>query len=173
MRSIMRGSAQVFPARAAADFSYRVNQCSGDGWLAVGDAAGFIDPLFSTGFHLAVQGGDLAASAIRDALAAGDVKKASWAGYEQTTNRARETYTGVVQAFYEGSLARLLFDTKKRDMMKKMITSVLAGDVFHAEEPRWLREVQRRFPAALGQPGDAAKSLSGEELEADAGATLG
>jgi len=122
---------------------------------------------------LADQGGDLAATAIRDALASGDVSEARWAGYVETTNRARATYIGVVQAFYEGTLARLLFDTKKRDMMKKMITSVLAGDVFHAEEPRWLREVQRRFPAALGQPDDAAKSLSGEELEADAGATIG
>jgi flavin-dependent dehydrogenase len=181
MKAIMRGSSQVFPARAAADFSYRVNQSSGHGWLAVGDAAGFIDPLFSTGFHLAVKGADLAASAIRDALSCGDVSRARWADYERTTNQARETYTGVVQAFYEGSLARLLFETKKRDMMRKMITSVLAGDVFHAEQPRWLREVQRRFPPALGQPDDDAakapeeqgEAPTGEELEADAGAPVG
>jgi flavin-dependent dehydrogenase len=173
MRDIMRGSKQVFPAQAAADFSYRVNQSSGHGWLAVGDAAGFIDPLFSTGFHLAVKGADLAAGVIRDALVAGDVSKARWTGYEQMANRARATYTGVVQAFYEGSLARLLFETKKRDMMRKMITSVLAGDVFHAEQPRWLREVERRYPATLAEPGDgAARSATGEELEPDAGATL-
>src|SRR6185436_3444971 len=79
MRSIMRGATQVFPAQAAADFSYRVRRTSGDGWLAVGDAAGFIDPLFSTGFHLAVKGADLAATAIREALAVGDVSKARWA----------------------------------------------------------------------------------------------
>ncbi len=42
---------------------------------------------------------------------------------------------------HEGSLVELLFETKKRDMMKKLVTSVLAGDVFHEEEPRWLREI--------------------------------
>jgi hypothetical protein len=31
-----------------------------------------------------------------------------------------------------------------------MITSVLAGDVFHDDKPRWLREVERRYPARLG-----------------------
>ena len=74
--------------------------------------------------------------------------------------KACDTYVGVVQAFYEGSLVELLFETKKRDMMKKLVTSVLAGDVFHEEEPRWLREMQRRFPprllpSARGAPADA------------------
>jgi flavin-dependent dehydrogenase len=172
MQNIMRGASKVFPARAAADFSYRTRRTSGHGWLALGDAAGFIDPLFSTGFHLAVKGADLAATAIRDALSAGDVSKARWADYERMTHRARETYIGVVQAFYEGSLVRLLFETEKRDMMRKMITSVLAGDVFHTEPPRWLREVERRYPASLGEPSDAVAGMTGEELEVDASATL-
>jgi flavin-dependent dehydrogenase len=156
MRAIMRGATRLFPARAAADFSYRVRRSSGHGWLAVGDAAGFIDPLFSTGFHLAVRGGDLAAAAIADAVALGDVSPARWSGYELSAMRAREIYTGVVQGFYEGPLARLLFETKKRDLMRKMITSVLAGDVFYDETPRWLREVERRYPAAqAGEEADA------------------
>jgi flavin-dependent dehydrogenase len=150
MREIMAGSKQVFPARAAADFSYRVPRASGNGWLCVGDAGGFIDPLFSTGFHLAVKGADLAARAISSALAAGDVSEARWQDFERQVKAATQTYIGVVQAFYEGSLVELLFDPNKRDMMRKMITSVLAGDVFHAEKARWLCEVERRFPARLG-----------------------
>ena len=149
MRDIMHGAKQVFPARAAADFSYRVSEASGDGWLSVGDAAGFIDPLFSTGFHLAVRGGALAAAAVREGFARGDFSRSRWASYERMVKKACDTYVGVVQAFYEGSLVELLFETKKRDMMKKLVTSVLAGDVFHEEEPRWLREMQRRFPPSL------------------------
>lgn len=149
MRDIVRGAEKVFPARAAADFSYRVAEPSGHGWLSVGDAAGFIDPLFSTGFHLAVRGGALAAAAIQDAFTRGDFSRASWASHERMVKKACDTYVGVVQAFYEGSLVELLFETKKRDMMRKLVTSVLAGDVFHEEEPRWLREMQRRFPPAM------------------------
>jgi len=154
MRQVMRGSQQVFPAGTAADFSYRVPRPSGDGWLAVGDAAGFIDPLFSTGFHLAVKGADLAAAAIEKALAQGDVSAARWEAHQRQTRQAYETYIGVVQAFYRGDLVDLLFETKKRDMLRKMITSILAGDVFHEPSPRWLREIERRFPAELG-PGGA------------------
>ncbi|MET0594239.1 MAG: NAD(P)/FAD-dependent oxidoreductase [Polyangiaceae bacterium] len=149
MRDIMRGAKEVFPPRAAADFSYRIAEASGDGWLSVGDAAGFIDPLFSTGFHLAVRGGSLAAQAIQGAFASGDFSRKSWASFEQVVKRACDTYVGVVQAFYQGSLVDLLFETKKRDMMRKLVTSVLAGDVFHEEDPRWLREMQRRFPPTL------------------------
>jgi flavin-dependent dehydrogenase len=156
MREIMQQAVQVFPARAAADFSYRVSEASGNGWLSVGDAAGFIDPLFSTGFHLAVRGGALAANAVREAFARGDFSRSRWTSYEQMVKKACDTYVGVVQAFYEGSLVELLFETKKRDMMKKLVTSVLAGDVFHEEEPRWLKEMQRRFPPALSPPNKAA-----------------
>jgi flavin-dependent dehydrogenase len=155
MRDIMAGSRQVFPAQAVADFSYRVPRASGNGWLAVGDAGGFIDPLFSTGFHLAVKGADLAAHAVRDALSRGDVSRASWEVFEQRIKAATETYVGVVQAFYEGPLIELLFDKNQRDMMRRMITSVLAGDVFHDEKPRWLREVERRYPARLGPAEEA------------------
>jgi flavin-dependent dehydrogenase len=149
MREIMFGSKQVFPTRTAADFSYRVSHASGDRWLSVGDAAGFIDPLFSTGFHLAVKGGALAAASIERAFAQGSFARTNWAFYELMVKKACDTYVGVVQAFYEGSLIELLFETKKRDMMRKLVTSVLAGDVFHEEEPRWLREIQRRFPPRL------------------------
>jgi flavin-dependent dehydrogenase len=155
MRDIMAGSRQVFPAQAVADFSYRVPQASGNGWLAVGDAGGFIDPLFSTGFHLAVKGADLAARAIANALSRGDTSRASWEACERQVKSATETYIGVVQAFYEGPLIELLFDPNQRHMMRRMITSVLAGDVFHDDKPRWLREVERRYPARLGPAGEA------------------
>ena len=161
MRDIMRDAKKVFPARAAADFSYRVAQASGEGWLSVGDAAGFIDPLFSTGFHLAVRGGALAAASIQAAFEKGDFSLASWASYEGMVKKACDTYVGVVQAFYEGSLVDLLFETKKREMMRKLVTSVLAGDVFHEDEPRWLKEMQRRFPPMLTSPNAPPSTTEG------------
>jgi flavin-dependent dehydrogenase len=149
VRGIMAGSRQVFPARAMADFSYRVARLSGPGWLAVGDAAGFIDPLFSTGFHLAVKGADLAAAAVDAALADEGVAPERFARYQRSVRRACETYIGVVQAFYDRRLVELLFETKKRAILRKMITSVLAGDVFYEEPPRWLSEINRRYAPEL------------------------
>lgn len=45
---------RITVVRRERDWSYRVREVAGPGWLAVGDAAGFIDPVLSTGVHLAM-----------------------------------------------------------------------------------------------------------------------
>ncbi len=70
-REFLASARRIRPVGALADFSYRIDQLAGDGWLFVGDAGGFLDPLFSTGAHLAIKGADLAATAIHRALDAG------------------------------------------------------------------------------------------------------
>ena len=56
---------------ATKDYSYRSKQVSGDGWVLVGDAFGFLDPLYSSGVLLALKSGQLAADAICEGLAQG------------------------------------------------------------------------------------------------------
>ena len=51
---------------ATRDYSYRSTQVAGDGWVLVGDAFGFLDPLYSSGVLLALKSGELAADAIVD-----------------------------------------------------------------------------------------------------------
>src|SRR5262249_20719976 len=109
MRRLLEGATQLWPAQATADFSFRVGDLAGDGWLSVGDAGGFIDPLFSTGAHVAMYGGDLAASAIDDALRAGDTSRAAFDAWSRTIRRGTEMFIGAVQAFYTGELVRYLF----------------------------------------------------------------
>lgn len=48
------GARRITPVRRERDWSYRVDPVAGPSWLAVGDAAGFIDPVLSTGVHLAM-----------------------------------------------------------------------------------------------------------------------
>ena len=50
----MQEAERVTPVRTAADFSYRSTRLTGDRWMLAGDAAGFIDPVFSSGVFLAV-----------------------------------------------------------------------------------------------------------------------
>ena len=155
MRRLLEGAEPVFPVRAIADFSYRVTEISGDGWLAIGDAAGFIDPLFSTGVHLAVRGARLASDHIDAALSDGDVSRPRWLAYERSQRRATEIFVGAVQAFYRGLFKTLLDGSaKQHPYLRKLITSILAGDVYHDDEPRWLRDFATRFPAEM--PGQAA-----------------
>jgi flavin-dependent dehydrogenase len=147
MRRLMADTKPVFEIRSAADFSYRVGEIIGDGWLALGDASGFVDPLFSTGVHLALRGALVAAPLVDRALEGGDVSRARWVPYEVAQRRAVEIFTGAVQAFYRKSLVPMLFAPDQRKLMRAMITSILAGDTYHQEEPRWVREFARMYPA--------------------------
>jgi flavin-dependent dehydrogenase len=137
---------RLFPPRATGDFSFRVGRVRGDGWLAIGDAGGFIDPLFSTGAHLAMYGGLHAADALDRALAAGDLSEARFAAWEATMRSGAEVFLGVVQAFYRGELTPYLFAEPQHPFLRRAITTLLAGDVFDPGA-RWAREMRARFPA--------------------------
>ena len=60
----MRDAEPVMPAQATGNYSYRSDVMAGEGWLMVGDAFAFIDPVFSSGVCLAMASGELAADAI-------------------------------------------------------------------------------------------------------------
>ena len=136
-----------------ADFSYRIDQLTGDGWLFVGDSAGFLDPLFSSGAHLAIKSADLAAAAIDEALARGDTSRTAFVEYERAVRYAVDLFLGVVQAFYRGEFRETLFEANQRATLRRIITSVLSGDVFHdssgATQPHWASFLVKQYPAEL------------------------
>jgi flavin-dependent dehydrogenase len=130
---------------ATADFSYRVSSYVGDGFIRIGDAGGFIDPLFSTGAHIAMVGGHRAANAIASALEDPSRERALVAEWESTLRAGAETFISAVQAFYAGPLVDVLFHEDKHEALRRSVTSLLAGDVFH--DSVWLRDAKRRIAA--------------------------
>lgn len=145
---MLSGAKMLWPRpQATADFSYRVRDSVGDGFVAIGDAAGFIDPLFSTGAHLAMVGGKTVADAIVDVLAAPERERARLDAWQQTMRAGSETFVSAVQAFYAGPLVETLFAEDKHEALRRSITSLLAGDVF--TDAVWLRDARKRIAAML------------------------
>jgi flavin-dependent dehydrogenase len=141
----------VWPEKeATADFSYRVRSMNGPGWIRIGDAGGFIDPLFSTGAHLAMCGGKLGADAIVEALASPADERRIMEAWEARVREAAETFILAVRAFYSGPLVGLLFAEDKHVALRRSITSLLAGDVFG--ESIWLRDTRNRLREMLAVP---------------------
>lgn len=141
----------VWPrAKATADFSYRVRDLHGPGWVAVGDAGGFIDPLFSTGAHIAMCGGKMAAETLLELLASGGKDEAKKLSDWSTTLRAgAETFILAVQCFYAGPLMESIFEENKHEALRRSITSLLAGDVW--TDAVWLRDARMRFKEMLAR----------------------
>jgi flavin-dependent dehydrogenase len=114
--------------RAQKEYSYRARQAAGDGWALVGDAFGFLDPLYSSGVFLALTSGSMAADSIAEGLANGDTSEAQLRKWEPGFVAGMERTRRLVCEFYEGfSFGRFV---KKHPDLKGLVTDVLIGDVF-------------------------------------------
>ncbi|MFF0435585.1 NAD(P)/FAD-dependent oxidoreductase [Streptomyces sp. NPDC004327] len=98
---LLAGAKQVTGLRVESDYSYVADRFCGPGWFSAGDAACFLDPLLSTGVHLAMHSGMLAAASIAAALHQ-DVTEAEAADFYQGAYRhAYERLLILVGAFYD------------------------------------------------------------------------
>ncbi len=97
----LRHAALVSPVRLIRDYSYDSTQFWGRGWLLAGDAACFIDPVFSTGVHLACLAGFLGARAVRSVLGGGAPEAEALAAYERSYRGAFERYLRFLCFFYD------------------------------------------------------------------------
>jgi 2-polyprenyl-6-methoxyphenol hydroxylase-like FAD-dependent oxidoreductase len=145
---MLEGSERIMAPGATADFSFRVASMCGEGWIVVGDAGGFIDPLFSTGAHLAMYGALSGADAVHALLDTHGVTAERLASWEQDVRAGADLFTGVVQAFYSGDLIDYIFADPQHPFLRRSITSLLSGDVFVGDQ-RWVREMRTRFPRRL------------------------
>jgi flavin-dependent dehydrogenase len=113
---------------ARKDYTYRSRQAAGDGWVLVGDAFGFLDPLYSSGVLLALKSGSLAADAVADGLAKGDTSAAQLGCWSRDFNQGMDRMRRLVCEYYNGfSFGRFV---KQYPHLKGHLTDLLIGDLF-------------------------------------------
>lgn len=113
---------------ATKDYSYRSKQGAGDGWVMVGDAFGFLDPLYSSGVLLALKSGQLAADAVSAGLSKGDTSAAQLGEWIPAFSEGMDRMRRLVCEFYNGfSFGRFV---KKFPHLKGTLTDLLIGDLF-------------------------------------------
>jgi 3-oxoacyl-[acyl-carrier protein] reductase len=103
----------------------------------VGDAAAFIDPVFSSGVQLALAGAFQAAAAIDAALARRRFSRAAFAGYERWLRRTERTYRDFVRAFYRPETVELLLHPTDKLKLRQAVTSLLSGHGADAFAVSW------------------------------------
>jgi len=113
---------------ATKDYSYRSMQVAGDGWVLIGDAFGFLDPLYSSGVLLALKSGELAADAIVEGLGKNDTSAAQLGKWGDTFNRGVDRMRRLVCEYYDGfSFGKFV---KNYPHLKNTVTDLLIGDLF-------------------------------------------
>jgi flavin-dependent dehydrogenase len=127
----LAGAKRAAPFRAAKEYSYRAKKAAGDGWVLVGDAFGFLDPLYSSGVLLALRSGQMAADAVVEGLAKGDTSGAQLGKWEPAFVQGMERMRRLVCAYYDGfSFGRFV---KRFPHLKGLVTDLLIGDLFKDE----------------------------------------
>ena len=123
-------------------YSVAVKRLWGDGFCLVGNATEFLDPIFSSGVTLAMESGSCAAGLILRELGGDPV---DWdTEYSEYMMRGVDTFRAFVEAWYDGSFRTLLFAPDPEESITRMLTSVLAGQVWDLENP-FVREPQRKL----------------------------
>jgi flavin-dependent dehydrogenase len=133
----MERARPLTPAYAAANFSYRRDTMSGDGYLMIGDAFAFIDPVFSSGVHLALNSGILGAGVV-DAFLRGSPEYAvRRKHFERMVRRGIDTFSWFIHRFNQPAFQALFVSPKRPAKIERAVLSLLAGDVFAQSKMRF------------------------------------
>lgn len=123
--------------RVTADFSYRNRSLVSERVVRAGDAAGFIDPIFSSGVMLAMTSGVEGAKVVDDALGKGMAMTPGLKRYEQRVWRNVGLYWRFIEPFYQTHFAQLFFQPANKLHMVCAVNSVLAGRTDLPLAVRW------------------------------------
>jgi flavin-dependent dehydrogenase len=133
----MARAQRVTEVHAAGDFSFRNKRFTGDRWVLAGDAAGFIDPVWSSGVFIAVLSGEKAADMLDRTLRQPQRRAAEFARYERHVGRVMDLYLKFVNAWYTQEFAEVFFNPKQFFQIVPAVNSVLAGTEERLPEVRW------------------------------------
>jgi flavin-dependent dehydrogenase len=153
VRERMEGATPLNAMQTTSDFSYFNRRFVGDRLLRVGDAAGFMDPIFSAGVMLAMWSGKIAAETVSTALQNGSAGRRGLARYEKRVKRGLKFYWRVVENYYTTPFMELLLQPRPQLDLPSAVIAVLAGEVEGSWALRWrvecfflLVKLQSRWP---------------------------
>ena len=123
LRAPLTGARQLLPVETVSGISYINESFVGNGFVLVGDASMFVDPIFSAGVTLAIRGGVYAADCILDAFQQGDFSAARLRPYESRIRQPMDRIFEMIRHWYA-----ILEERRPNDMIRR------------ARDIPWLRE---------------------------------
>ena len=131
----MKSAERVSQIYARKDFSFRMDSLVGTNYALVGDAAGFLDPIFSTGVFMAMKSADMAAGAIVARVRGGSMRALE--RYERELQRGLDKYLRFIEHFYDRDFLEVFFHPSERFGLLDAVVGVLAGNIFQTRGNRF------------------------------------
>lgn len=143
VRDLMQNAVRVADLQTIGNYSHESDKFYGDRWILGGDAAKFLDPIFSSGVHMSVSTNKFAAETILRALPQGTSLETPGFGdaYEAYFRRGADRFHHLIQLFYEGHFVAHMKKTLTLENMRKAFTSAVAGDVWNEDNVLFQKKV--------------------------------
>jgi FADH2 O2-dependent halogenase len=125
---------------AEGDYSYTLKHIIGDRFVLIGDAARFVDPIFSTGVSLALNAARLASRDIIHAMETGDCRRASFENYNGLMRRGIQNWYEFIKVYYRLNILFTVFIKSPRHRLD--VLKLLQGDVYDDDRPAVLEEMR-------------------------------
>ncbi len=143
VRARMAGAERVAPVHATGNYTYGASRMAGPGWLLIGDAYAFVDPIFSSGVFLAMDSAREAAAVVDAALRAPAREAALQRAMQTRLERGLRHFTWFIHRFNTPVMQRLFAAPRNVLQLEQAVVSMLAGDVFDNPAVRWRLRVFR------------------------------
>lgn len=130
------------PGREIGGYASNVSTLWGPGFALLGNAGEFLDPVFSSGVTIAMKSASLAATCLDRQLRGETV---DWeADYAQPLRAGVNTFRAFVEAWYDGRFQDIVFATNQSTEVRAMISSILAGYAWDANNP-YVKDSEHRI----------------------------
>jgi FADH2-dependent halogenase len=139
MQERMQSARLLTSIQATTDFSYYNRRLVGDRLLRVGDAAGFMDPIFSAGVYLAMYSGRLGARTVLECLNSDKQAASALAAYEKRVFEALRYYWDLSLGFYQKPFMELFMQPREVAQVRDAVVAILAGELDGGWKLRWRR----------------------------------
>ena len=137
----LRKAEQMRDFTAEADYSYSMKQICGDRFAMIGDAARFVDPIFSSGVSIAMSSARLIAPEILKALETNDFRQPSFSGFERTIRNGTRNWYDFITVYYRLNVLFTMFIKSPEHRID--VLKLLQGDVYDEQEPDVLVKMRK------------------------------
>ena len=136
--------------RVTGNYSYDSTRMGGPGWVLVGDAFAFLDPVFSSGVYLAMSGAEQAAHAVDAALREPAREAALLRKLEKRQRAGMARFSFFIYRF-NGPVMRQMFRQPRNTWrLEQGVISMLAGDLFDTPKVLWRLQLFKLVYAVSG-----------------------
>jgi len=158
----LANATRVSPVYVLSDFSYSSKRCAGEGWILIGDAFAFLDPMYSSGVFLALKSAEMAADCVVEAFANNDFSAAQLGKWGQPLSEGMQAIRKLVYAFYTRDFSFGRF-TREHPHTKKNLVDLLIGNVFRPGINDIFEPMSKSVPLPDSIPLESPPALQSQE----------